>query len=242
MNPNPIFNQQTSIIVAYPTDKVNCLIKQEVLQGKMKEGVIVMQHLPKIDRRIQRTRQLLMQGAQEVVQEKGFAATTIQDITDRANVNRATFYAHFTDKYALADAIIRQQFQQLLVTKLPPESTWERDTLHLLIQTVIELYGGCHPEEMLSQLIEKAIKEELTVILIVWLKQQKKDGTPWRVPIETVAQLIVWVILGAADQWSRTKITQSPEQITNDVLLILTEGVTKLILEGREGVTCSSES
>jgi AcrR family transcriptional regulator len=35
---------------------------------------------------------------------KGFQAVSIQDITDKAGINRATFHAHFTDKYQLLTA------------------------------------------------------------------------------------------------------------------------------------------
>src|SRR5579863_8113421 len=52
----------------------------------------------KQDRRIERTRQLLRQALFSLVQEKGFDAVTVQDIIDRANVGRSTFYVHFVDK------------------------------------------------------------------------------------------------------------------------------------------------
>jgi AcrR family transcriptional regulator len=50
------------------------------------------------DRRIERTRQLLVQALFPLIQEKGFDALTVQDIIDRANVGRSTFYVHFVDK------------------------------------------------------------------------------------------------------------------------------------------------
>lgn len=53
------------------------------------------------DRRIQRTRTLLQDALISMVVEKGYDATTVQDIVDRANVGRATFYAHFADKETL---------------------------------------------------------------------------------------------------------------------------------------------
>ena len=53
------------------------------------------------DRRVQRTRQLLQDALIALVIEKGYEATTVQDIIDRANVGRATFYAHFADKETL---------------------------------------------------------------------------------------------------------------------------------------------
>jgi AcrR family transcriptional regulator len=50
------------------------------------------------DRRVQRTRQLLIHALMELIEEKGYDAVTIQDITDRANVGRTTFYLHFRSK------------------------------------------------------------------------------------------------------------------------------------------------
>jgi len=53
------------------------------------------------DRRVQRTRKLLQEALVSLMIEKGYEATTVQDIIDRANVGRATFYAHFADKETL---------------------------------------------------------------------------------------------------------------------------------------------
>ena len=50
------------------------------------------------DRRVQRTRKLLQDALMALILEKGYEAVTIQDIIDRANVGRSTFYAHFLDK------------------------------------------------------------------------------------------------------------------------------------------------
>jgi AcrR family transcriptional regulator len=50
------------------------------------------------DRRVRRTRQLLHQALLSLIQEKGFERLSVQNILDRANVGRATFYAHFDSK------------------------------------------------------------------------------------------------------------------------------------------------
>ena len=56
---------------------------------------------PPVDRRIQRTRQLLLNSLIQLILEKGYEAITIQDVIDRANIGRSTFYSHFQDKEAL---------------------------------------------------------------------------------------------------------------------------------------------
>jgi AcrR family transcriptional regulator len=55
----------------------------------------------KPDRRIERTRQSLFQALAALSAEKGYTAVTVQDIADRANISRSTFYAHFNSKEAL---------------------------------------------------------------------------------------------------------------------------------------------
>ncbi len=56
---------------------------------------------PVIDRRVQRTKALLADALMSLVIEKGYEAVTVQDIIDRANVGRSTFYAHFENKEQL---------------------------------------------------------------------------------------------------------------------------------------------
>jgi AcrR family transcriptional regulator len=54
--------------------------------------------MAKPDRRVQRTRELLQRALIELINERGYDAITIQDIVDRANVGRTTFYAHYNSK------------------------------------------------------------------------------------------------------------------------------------------------
>jgi AcrR family transcriptional regulator len=53
----------------------------------------------KLDPRVRRTRQLLQDALLALLAEKRFEAITVQDITERATLNHATFYAHFADKW-----------------------------------------------------------------------------------------------------------------------------------------------
>jgi len=52
----------------------------------------------KTDRRVQRTRELLQKALLDLISERGYDAITIQDVADRANVARATFYVHYSSK------------------------------------------------------------------------------------------------------------------------------------------------
>jgi AcrR family transcriptional regulator len=183
------------------------------------------------DRRIQRTRQLLRQASIDVMQEKGFKAMSIQEIAERANVSRGTFYAHFVDKYALLESLLREEFQNL-ISPLPPISQWNKKTLHLLIRLLLEHFRDvqrqCHPLGVIDPLIERIFQEELAELLLMWLKQKRREEVRGTVPMETMAQTMSWAILGAALQWSLEPATMPSEQMAENVLLTLMEGVERL--------------
>ncbi len=65
----------------------------------------------KLDPRVKRTRGLILQSFESLLAEKNFENISVQDVTDKAQVNRATFYAHFQDKYALLDYSTHQMFK-----------------------------------------------------------------------------------------------------------------------------------
>lgn len=50
------------------------------------------------DRRVERTRRALFEALLELIVERGYDRTTVKDILDRADIGRATFYAHFYNK------------------------------------------------------------------------------------------------------------------------------------------------
>ena len=66
------------------------------------------------DPRMRRTRQLLQSALLQLLGSKSFDDISVQDITDAATVNRATFYDHYTDKFALMEAFIAGGFHRML--------------------------------------------------------------------------------------------------------------------------------
>ena len=59
------------------------------------------------DRRIQRTRKLLEEALLALIEEQGYESITVGQITDRANLGRATFYWHYHDKEELLRAMLQ---------------------------------------------------------------------------------------------------------------------------------------
>src|ERR1700748_3108926 len=66
------------------------------------------------DPRIRRTRQLLQGALMQLLGSKSFDDISVQDIAEAATVNRATFYDHYVDKFALLEALIAGGFHKML--------------------------------------------------------------------------------------------------------------------------------
>jgi AcrR family transcriptional regulator len=67
-----------------------------------------------MDRRIEKTRQVIMNTFIDLLTEIGFEKITIIDIAERANINRGTFYLHYVDKFDLLDKCIETYIELLL--------------------------------------------------------------------------------------------------------------------------------
>ena len=172
----------------------------------------------KLDPRVKRTRQLLEQAFIGLLEEKGFQAITVQDITDRAGVNRATFYAHFNDKYALLDHGIRQGFLQEIEKRMLNACHYSAENLRNLIVAVCEfthaINSHCKPAQaQFESLVETQVKAVVYEILLNWLKQVEVDVAP-----ETAATAASWAIYGLASQWSHEKHPQPVEGFAAEVL------------------------
>ena len=187
-----------------------------------------------LDPRVKRTRQLLQQAMIELVQEQSISSISIQDITERATVNRATFYAHFEDKYALMDSILRDQFQLQVVSKLPDGNRWGKQTFSALIQGVFEFleefHSHCSPapsatKAQLEPQFERAIQQEIYTTLLRSLKQAPRPSALAHIPAETLASIMSWAIFGTAVEWSRREHRPSAEEMTRQVLQALIEGL-----------------
>jgi len=66
-----------------------------------------------MDRRVERTRKLLQDALIGLILEVGYETITVQDIVDRANLGRSTFYIHYRDKEDLLRSAMEEGFKEL---------------------------------------------------------------------------------------------------------------------------------
>lgn len=185
----------------------------------------------RIDPRTKRTRQLLLDAFGQLLTEKSFEDITVQDITERATVNRATFYAHFEDKYILAEQSLREWIQRTLRKNLPPGAAFTPANIQLLIQTLceflVDLHSHCAPSNrnQFDSMLEREVKHQVYEILLDWLKQNRPSHSAAPSQIELQATMASWAMYGAALRWSQGERKESAAQFAKQALPMIMPGL-----------------
>jgi AcrR family transcriptional regulator len=172
------------------------------------------------DPRIVRTRQLIVRAFQELLGEKDFEALTIQEIADRATINRVTFYAHFEDKYVLLEAAFNQSFASELCAIVSPTAEFNRSNLQLLIETVCvfleKAYAHCAPSGRahVEAGLGRQLQQQLYAFVLTWLKQTESDQDA----AELQATVASWAIYGVAKRWNEGKRKETVRNFARQAL------------------------
>ena len=178
------------------------------------------------DPRVRRTRKLLQQALTDLLAEKSFHSINVQDVVDRATVNRATFYAHFPDKYALLDYVVGEWFRDELTRAELGSTPFYTANLRTLIDTVLTVvrnfHGGCRPGDRdVQPMLETKLQTVLAEFLEDWLRGA--SATP-----RAAARLVSWTIFGSAMEWARETTVEDLDARVDQILEFVLNGMGAL--------------
>jgi len=176
-----------------------------------------------IDPRIRRTRVLLQQALEDLLQSKDFDKISVQDIAEAATVNRATFYDHYSDKYALLECMVGRQFGDLLAARGVQFNGDCGRALHGIILGVCDYLAGMPRVEDERQMqmephLEAAV---IKVVRRMILDGLEKHPPANRAPAPILAATLSWAIFGAAKEWVRTPGRCTSEDMVDHTLGML---------------------
>lgn len=170
-----------------------------------------------VDPRIRRTRQLLQQALEKLLEIKDFDQISIQDIAAEATVNRATFYDHYNDKSALLATMVGCQFHQLLCERQVQFDGSCAGALKALVLAVAEYLmriQGPERARAIQPHMESAIISAIRHILLEGVQKHP----PKDVPAELVAAAASWATYGAVKEWAATKDRIPAEELASTVM------------------------
>src|SRR6201995_1014466 len=131
-----------------------------------------------MDPSIRRTRQMVFQAFQEFLAEKTFDQISVQDPAERSTLNRATFYDHFTDKFALLEAMIGERFTMLINARLAGNvDTCEASLRQLILAAcdfLAEVSSGCQKHQrQFEPIVESRVKAIMRESLLEGLRSHQ---------------------------------------------------------------------
>jgi AcrR family transcriptional regulator len=159
------------------------------------------------DVRVRRTRKLLQQAFIELTVEKGFAALTVSDITERAMVNRSTFYRHYLDKYDLLEQYMNEIYELTASQDAPL-------TLLKHIQQLANFYRvmlGPKGDPLFAQRFRQNTEQRFRSSSAQALTEPGSNEPP----VDLRLSCIAYAGLGATTWWLEQEQLCSPEQLTD---------------------------
>lgn len=173
----------------------------------------------KLDRRVRRTRQQLRDALIALISEKGFSAITVQDITDRADVNRVTFYFHYKDKEDLLFQILQDMYDELeaKTTSAKTLEEWSRlDALYTFqhMNQYADLYRALWSENGLLSFLGRLIDYMADSSLEADSSRLPEGVTP-PYPLELVEHFYAGAFMGLARWWIKHGTDYTAEQMAD---------------------------
>lgn len=181
------------------------------------------------DPRVRRTRRLLREALLALIRERGFDAISVQELAERAELNRATFYLHYRDKYELLTQSMKDMLDELVspaylqsgpgpgvrepvrglrgIDETPPEFVrwFEHAAAHPELYHILLSSDG-----MVAFLTQ--IRRHIEQLMEPWLEQRfrAEDGG---VPLALRSRFLSSAFLGVLAWWLAERMPHPPERM-----------------------------
>ncbi|NTW51322.1 MAG: TetR/AcrR family transcriptional regulator [Chlorobiaceae bacterium] len=183
----------------------------------------------KEDRRIGRTRRLMHEALMSLIVEKGYEAVTVQDILDRADIGRSTFYAHYRDKDELLLSSfehLRNLFEQQQQALIASMRTGQEPEVNFILelfrhtgehQKLYKAIAGKQSGEMILKYLHRYLYNLLIEPHTLLMKNKKSPP----VPVEITTHCLVSSLLSLLTWWLDNNMPYPAEKM-DEIFRIMT--------------------
>ncbi|HJY60548.1 MAG TPA: TetR/AcrR family transcriptional regulator [Streptosporangiaceae bacterium] len=181
----------------------------------------------RVQRRVARTKAAIEDAFVQLVLERGYDKVTVEDITDRADLARATFYVHYPNKEAVQFAVFNRLTEDLVQRVANQGGPWNvvhRDVIQAAYKQAADmpdLYRACLSDartrqahlSTLSRYAEQNFRDRLTAL-----------GKQPRVPVPVMARAFVGAHVAILEAWLAGELDGDVEELASMALDLLIYG------------------
>lgn len=190
----------------------------------------------KLDPRVIRTRKLLREALVELIVERGFEALIVKDVTDRATLNHATFYLHYSNLKDLLNHTLKTMLEEL-ASGIPPASPETAGDINAPIQisTLLFRHFATHAafyKVILGSEGVASFSVDLRDYLADTLYQRMNSlqaTEEVRVSPQFAAQFLASAYTGMIQWWLENDEVLSPEHLAQQFITLTAKGVYSAI-------------
>ncbi len=181
----------------------------------------------RVQRRVARTKTAIEDAFVQLVLERGYERVAVEDITDRADLARATFYAHYPNKEAVLFSVFNRLVEDLMQRIAYQDGPWNvvrRDAIQNAFKQAAEtpdLYRACMSDartrqaylSTLSRYAEQNFRDRLSAL-----------GNQPRVPVPVMARAFVGAQVAILEAWLAGELEGDVEQLASLALDLFVAG------------------
>ncbi len=174
-----------------------------------------------VDRRVLKSRGAIKQAMLELMSEKNFDDITIQEIADRANVNRGTIYLHYADKLDLLDKLIEEHIEEMRTI-----AAWACELDWIEATRIFFEYFKQHYRFFSTMLVSKAapsFRSRFMDYLIESFRNEweREQGNDPRIDREIMLRFVATAYVGVVEWWIMSGMPHSPAHMAEQVGMLL---------------------
>ena len=189
-----------------------------------------------VDRRVQRTRQLLEDALIALILEKEYDKITVQNIVDQANVGRSTFYTHYLDKDDLLEKSMERTMEEFGLHFSPSNDGDAQDVM--IPSLAFFQHMETHPQlykAMLGgraiEIVVKALRDGLIAHARAHFEQEERAGKRLGVPMEILTTHLAGSLLALLTWWLDNEMPYPPEEMNEMFQQLTMFGIGPLITD-----------
>ncbi|WP_019636362.1 TetR/AcrR family transcriptional regulator [Paenibacillus fonticola] len=176
-----------------------------------------------MDKRKQKSQKVIMDAFLELLKDKELDKISMNDIAEKANVNRGTIYLNFIDKYDLLDKCIESNFSQMIEESrsiMHDKKKLNKDSLLFIFKYLENHFDFLRIlfKNVGFSVFKKCIYDEMVIALQRYY-QSKNDTNV--IQSEISIQFLASAVTGVLEWWFVNSMPCSSEQITDKLWALL---------------------